>query len=124
MNTGLKQIDSVKDSLIVALDGNFQHRHQKAAVKSHMPLVTSDMFVQPTDLEDVLQYIARQEKIHKVWKKVIKHESEVMMCVTKQLTHIGNLQFCAARLIAAQNCTKQQTTLETNPRGSLATTQA
>jgi hypothetical protein len=31
-----------------------------------LPLVTPNMFVQPTDLEDVLKYIAALEKIHKV----------------------------------------------------------
>ena len=70
MNTGLGLLDSVKDILIVSFDGNFQHRHQKAASKSHEPLVTPDIFVQPSELEDVLKYITEQEKIHKIRKKV------------------------------------------------------
>jgi hypothetical protein len=28
------------------------------------------MFVQPRELEDILRYIAKQEKTHKFWKKV------------------------------------------------------
>jgi hypothetical protein len=70
MNKGLDRLDSVKDILIVLFDGNFQNRPQKAASKIHQPLVTPDMFVQPSKLEDILRYIAKQEKTHKVWKKV------------------------------------------------------
>jgi hypothetical protein len=56
----------VKDLLIVACNGNFQHCHQKDASKSHLPLVTPEMFVEASDLEYVLKYTAKQEKTHKV----------------------------------------------------------
>jgi len=70
MNTGLSQLSFVKDRLILSLDGNFQHRHQKSATKNHIPLITPEMFVQPNELQEVLNMIAVQERLHKVHKKV------------------------------------------------------
>ncbi|KAA1113296.1 hypothetical protein PGT21_027474 [Puccinia graminis f. sp. tritici] len=70
--TGLHQLTSVDNRLIVLLDGNFQHRHQKLAGRAAVPLVTPDIFVQPSDLDEVKEYIATQERMHKIPKKADK----------------------------------------------------
>ncbi|KAA1125333.1 hypothetical protein PGTUg99_006968 [Puccinia graminis f. sp. tritici] len=67
--TGSHRIPSVSNRLIVALDGNFQHRHQKLAGRNHIPLVTPEIFVQPSDLDDMKTYISNQERLNKVRKK-------------------------------------------------------
>ncbi|PLW12189.1 hypothetical protein PCASD_24705 [Puccinia coronata f. sp. avenae] len=69
MKTGLHQVKSVNDQLILSLDGNFQHRHQKAAGRNYSLLITPDIFVQPRDLDEMKQYIKAQEALHKVPKK-------------------------------------------------------
>ncbi|KAA1106265.1 hypothetical protein PGT21_032211 [Puccinia graminis f. sp. tritici] len=70
--TGLHQLPSVDDRLIVSLDGNFQQRHHKLAGRSTVPLVTPDIFIQPSDLDEVKEYIATQERTHKIPKKADK----------------------------------------------------
>jgi hypothetical protein len=52
------------------MDGNFQHRHQKAAGRNEVPLVTPSIFVNPSKLEALKEYIQVQEYIHKISKKV------------------------------------------------------
>jgi len=69
MNTGLSRLSAVKNRLILSLDGNFQHRHQKSATKNHIPLITPEIFVQPSELQEVLDMISVQESLHKVRKK-------------------------------------------------------
>ncbi|OAV86295.1 hypothetical protein PTTG_05698 [Puccinia triticina 1-1 BBBD Race 1] len=67
--TGSHRLSAVDNRLILSLDGNFQHRHHKLASKSHLPLITPAIFVQPSELEEVHSYISEQERLHKVPKK-------------------------------------------------------
>ncbi|KAI9607994.1 hypothetical protein KEM48_005591, partial [Puccinia striiformis f. sp. tritici PST-130] len=67
--TGLYQLPSVLHWLILSLDGNFQLRHHKRAGRQSTPLVTPAIFVQPSELEDVKEYITQQERLHKITKK-------------------------------------------------------
>ncbi|KAA1092984.1 hypothetical protein PGT21_020031 [Puccinia graminis f. sp. tritici] len=71
-NTGLNRLSSVKNKLIVSLDGNFQHRHQKLAARNTEPLITPDIFIQPSKLSDLKLYISAQELLHKVPRKANK----------------------------------------------------
>ncbi|POW21569.1 hypothetical protein PSHT_02304 [Puccinia striiformis] len=70
--TGLHRLASVSDRLILSLDGNFQLRHHKRAGRQSAPLVTPDIFVHPTELEAVKEYITQQERLHKIAKKADK----------------------------------------------------
>ena len=49
---------SVKDSLIVCLDGNFQHRHNAKAGIAGMPLNVPPLFLQPENVERMEQEIS------------------------------------------------------------------
>ncbi|KAI7940666.1 hypothetical protein MJO28_012951 [Puccinia striiformis f. sp. tritici] len=69
LKTGSHQLLWVDNKLIIALDGNFQHRHHKAAGRNATPLSTPTMFIPPSDLDAMKDHIASQEKIHKVPKK-------------------------------------------------------
>ncbi|KAA1088676.1 hypothetical protein PGTUg99_018893 [Puccinia graminis f. sp. tritici] len=75
MRTGLHRLPSVDKRLIISFDGNFQHRHQKKAGSDHIPLVTPDIFIQPSELDEVLTYITQQEKAKKIPKKVCEFTS-------------------------------------------------
>jgi hypothetical protein len=57
MNTGLNQLASVDNHLIISVDGNFQHRHQKAAGRNQLPLFTPSIFVDLAELDAVKEYI-------------------------------------------------------------------
>lgn len=70
LNTGLHRLPSVANRLNISLDGNFQHRHQKAAGRNVLPLEAPFMFIDPADLDRVKEYIADQERILKIRKKV------------------------------------------------------
>ncbi|KAH9446820.1 hypothetical protein Pst134EA_028809 [Puccinia striiformis f. sp. tritici] len=70
--TGLYQLPSVRHRLILSLDGNFQLRHHKRAGRQSAPLVTPEIFVQPSELEAVKEYITHQERLHKITKKADK----------------------------------------------------
>ncbi|KAH9446893.1 hypothetical protein Pst134EA_028881 [Puccinia striiformis f. sp. tritici] len=70
--TGLYQLPSVLHRLILSLDGNFQLRHHKRAGRQSTPLVTPDIFVQPSELEGVKEYITQQERLNKITKKADK----------------------------------------------------
>ncbi|KNE87115.1 hypothetical protein PSTG_19509, partial [Puccinia striiformis f. sp. tritici PST-78] len=70
--TGLHRLASVSDRLILSLDGNFQLRHHKRAGRQSAPRVTPDIFVYPTELEAVKEYITQQERLHKIAKKADK----------------------------------------------------
>ncbi|KAI7961897.1 hypothetical protein MJO28_002386 [Puccinia striiformis f. sp. tritici] len=59
--TGLYQLPSVRHRLILLLDGNFQLQHHKQAGRQSAPLVTPEIFVQPSELEAVKEYITHQE---------------------------------------------------------------
>ncbi|KNE89453.1 hypothetical protein PSTG_17085 [Puccinia striiformis f. sp. tritici PST-78] len=59
--TGLYQLPSVRHRLILSLDGNFQLQHHKQAGRQSAPLVTPEIFVQPSELEAVKEYITHQE---------------------------------------------------------------
>ncbi|KAI9600235.1 hypothetical protein H4Q26_000012 [Puccinia striiformis f. sp. tritici PST-130] len=67
--TGLYQLPSVLHRLILSLDVNFQLRHHKRAGRQSTPLVTPEIFVHPSELEDVKEYITQQERLHKITKK-------------------------------------------------------
>ncbi|POW00265.1 hypothetical protein PSTT_13253 [Puccinia striiformis] len=69
LNTGLHRLPSVANRLNISLDGNFQHRHQKAAGRNVLPLEAPFMFIDPADLDRVKEYIADQERILKIRKK-------------------------------------------------------
>ncbi|KAI9623417.1 hypothetical protein H4Q26_014585 [Puccinia striiformis f. sp. tritici PST-130] len=69
--TGLYQLPSVLHRLILSLDGNFQLRHHKRAGRQSTPLVTPDIFVQPSELEGVKEYITQQERLNKITKKSV-----------------------------------------------------
>ncbi|POV99955.1 hypothetical protein PSTT_13444 [Puccinia striiformis] len=51
---------------------NFQLRHHKRAGRQSTPLVTPDIFVQPSELEGVKEYITQQERLNKITKKADK----------------------------------------------------
>ncbi|KAI7935863.1 hypothetical protein MJO28_016734 [Puccinia striiformis f. sp. tritici] len=70
--TGLYQLSSVLHWLILLLDGNFQQPHYKRAGRQSAPLATPDIFVQPSELDAVKEYIAQQERVHKITKKADK----------------------------------------------------
>ncbi|POW07504.1 hypothetical protein PSTT_08278 [Puccinia striiformis] len=70
--TGLYQLPSVRHRLILLLDGNFQLQHHKQAGRQSAPLVTPEIFVQPSELEAVKEYITHQERLHKITKKADK----------------------------------------------------
>ncbi|KAI9625728.1 hypothetical protein KEM48_010681 [Puccinia striiformis f. sp. tritici PST-130] len=72
--TGLYQLPSVLHRLILSLDGNFQLRHHKRAGRQSTPLVTPDIFVQPSELESVKEYITQQERLNKITKKADKNQ--------------------------------------------------
>ncbi|KNE87854.1 hypothetical protein PSTG_18755, partial [Puccinia striiformis f. sp. tritici PST-78] len=69
LNTGLHRLPSVANRLNISLDGNFQHRHQKAAGRNVLPLDAPFRFIDPADLDRVKEYIADQERILKIRKK-------------------------------------------------------
>jgi hypothetical protein len=92
MKTGLHQVKSVNDQLILSLDGNFQHRHQKAAGQNYSPLITPDIFVQPRDLDEMKQYIKAQEALHKVPKKVCESFSPERLCVDANYEILINIE--------------------------------
>ncbi|KAH9460516.1 hypothetical protein Pst134EB_008689 [Puccinia striiformis f. sp. tritici] len=64
--TGNQSNPKVNHRLVVCLNGNFQHRHHKAASRNYTPLKTPDLFVQPSNLDNMKRYIAELEVIHKV----------------------------------------------------------
>ncbi|POW22598.1 hypothetical protein PSHT_01079 [Puccinia striiformis] len=70
--TGLYQLPSVLNRLVLSLDGNFQLRHHKRAGRQSAPLVTPEIFVQPRELDDVKEYITQQERLHRITKKADK----------------------------------------------------
>ncbi|PLW23744.1 hypothetical protein PCASD_12607 [Puccinia coronata f. sp. avenae] len=70
MQTGSHCLKSVNNQLIILLDGNFQHQHQKAAGRNYAALVTPDIFIQPSNLDEMKEYILLQEALHKVPNKV------------------------------------------------------
>ncbi|PLW22562.1 hypothetical protein PCASD_16155 [Puccinia coronata f. sp. avenae] len=70
MQTGSHCLKSVNNQLIISLDGNFQHRHQKAAGRNYAALVTPDIFIQPSNLDEMKEYILLQAALHKVPNKV------------------------------------------------------
>ncbi|KAH9474109.1 hypothetical protein Pst134EA_001154 [Puccinia striiformis f. sp. tritici] len=72
LKTGLHRLTSVANRLNISFDGNFQHRHQKVAGRNAGPLIIPDMFIQPAKLDQLKEYIANQERIHKINKKADK----------------------------------------------------
>ncbi|PLW49417.1 hypothetical protein PCASD_01979 [Puccinia coronata f. sp. avenae] len=70
MQTGSHCLKSVNNQLIILLDGNFQHQNQKAAGRNYAALVTPDIFIQPSNLDEMKEYILLQEALHKVPNKV------------------------------------------------------
>jgi hypothetical protein len=70
MKTSLHQLASMENTSIILFNGNFQHRHQKEAGRNQGPLVTPSIFIDPTKLDAVKDYIKVQESIHKIPKKV------------------------------------------------------
>ncbi|KAH9455142.1 hypothetical protein Pst134EA_022621 [Puccinia striiformis f. sp. tritici] len=70
--TGIYRLNSVANRLNISFDGNFQQRHQKAAGQNAVAMKIPDMFTQPADLDRVKEYIANQERVHKINKKADK----------------------------------------------------
>jgi hypothetical protein len=68
LQTGDQSNPTLNDRLIICLDGNFQHRHHQAAGRNHTPLITPNIFVHPSKLEDMQQHIDELEVIHKISK--------------------------------------------------------
>ncbi|PLW34871.1 hypothetical protein PCASD_15060 [Puccinia coronata f. sp. avenae] len=88
MNTGLHQLASVDNCLIISVDGNFQHRHQKVSGRNQLPLVTPSIFVDLAKLDAVKEYIRDQEKIHKIPKKELDQLISKIKSVIESLTSI------------------------------------
>ncbi|KAI7933026.1 hypothetical protein MJO28_017857 [Puccinia striiformis f. sp. tritici] len=72
LRTGIYRLNSVANRLNISFDGNFQQRHQKAAGRNAVAMKIPDMFTQPADLDRVKEYIANQERVHKINKKADK----------------------------------------------------
>lgn len=119
LKTGSHQLLWVDNKLIIALDGNFQHRHHKAAGRNATPLSTPTMFIPPSDLDAMKDHIASQEKIHKVPKKVSR-------CFTPLIDSC--LQFdliiSSPRATSVPTPTRQEMIPEMNPPGRVAMTPA
>jgi hypothetical protein len=60
----------VDNCVVVLVDGNFQHRHQKAAGNNQVPPVTPRIFVNPANLDTLKEYIQQQELVCKISKKL------------------------------------------------------
>ncbi|PLW29923.1 hypothetical protein PCASD_19036 [Puccinia coronata f. sp. avenae] len=83
MQTGLHQLASVDNRLVVLVDGNFQHCHQKAAGRNQVPLVTPQIFVNPANLDTLKEHIRQQELVRKISKKIA-----VQTHIKQETTHI------------------------------------
>ncbi|KNZ55395.1 hypothetical protein VP01_2695g3 [Puccinia sorghi] len=64
------QSQSIENPLLICLDGNFQHRHHKAASTNFNPLITPDGFIDPSQIQDMKQEIKASKKINSIPKKV------------------------------------------------------
>jgi hypothetical protein len=120
LETGDRLNPKLKDRLIICLDGNFQHRHHKAASKNRTALMTPNLFVKPGDLEDMKQYIDELEVTHKIPKT--KKVSFSPLLSGLHLPYL--LTFFHRERISAPIPTKQPMTHEMKPPGKAVMTQA
>jgi hypothetical protein len=71
---------SIRDQLVVCLDGNFQHRHHSKASRDHGRLHIPHIFLDPSELEAATREIRRQEQL-------IKTPAQVSDILTTVIIH-------------------------------------
>jgi hypothetical protein len=103
----------VKDSLVVCLDGNFQHRHHaKAGLAA--PLVIPPIFLEPERVDHVRELITNlAEKDEPVSFSIVYPLLKIIPATYTPIAH--------PRLILARNHTRRQMTNDAKQPGKVVT---